>query len=59
MNPHADLRFYAGSARHPEPSFPSFPSVQIPQQPILARATWLALPATRAMAKRKQQEKGK
>jgi hypothetical protein len=26
---------------------------------LLARATWLALPATRAVARRKQQKKGK
>jgi len=28
-------------------------------RPILARATWLALPATRAVARKKQQKKGK
>jgi hypothetical protein len=28
-------------------------------QTLLARATWLALPATRAVARRKQQKKGK
>jgi hypothetical protein len=59
MNPHAAFLFPASSGTHRVPSFPSFPSVQIPQQTLLARATWLALPATRAVAKRKQQKKGK
>jgi hypothetical protein len=59
MNPDAAFMFDASSGNHRVPSFPSFPSVQIPQQSLLARAIWLALPATRAVVSRKQQKKGK
>ena len=43
------LRIRQGSARDDRP----------PKGPLLARAIWLALPATRAVAETKQQKKGK
>jgi hypothetical protein len=51
--------FHANSGSHRAPSFPSFPSVQIPQQTLLARADMSPLRATRAISQQQQTKQQK